>query len=170
MSIATTLGFSNDSDSERLDSGEGIVYERTIAIGQSIIALENIGSMRVIDGVKNPVPTIIGIVIAVLGLGMMVSTSTGLGFVMLAAGAAMAAWNIMRKVDIALSLGTCDGKSTFIVSKNKQFLHDVRDFLRKKIDTKSHKGATINITNSTLEGNFAMAEGATAELHRGANE
>jgi hypothetical protein len=168
MSIATTLGFSDDSTSERLDSGQGIVYERTIAIGQSIIALENIGSMRVIDGVRNPMPTIIGIGIAVLGLGAMTS-SKGLGFLMLVAGAAIAAWNVLRKVDVSLSLGTCDGKSTFIVSKNKQFLHDVRDFLREKIDTKSRTGATINITNSTLEGNFALAEGATAELHRSAN-
>jgi hypothetical protein len=88
---------------------------------------------------------------------------------MLVAGAAIVAWNVLRKVDVSPSLGTCDGKSTFIVSKNKQFLHDVRDFLREKIDTKSRTGATINITNSTLEGNFAMAEGATAELHRSAN-
>jgi len=168
MSISASLGFSNDSDSERLDSGQGVVYERTIAIGEGIIAVENIGTMRLVSGVKSPIPTIIGVVIGVFGLVTMVS-ATGAGCVLLLAGAAIAAWNILRKVDISLSLGTCDGKSTVIVSKNKQFLHDVRDFLRKKIDTKSSMGATINITNSTLEGNFAMGEGATAELHRTAN-
>nr|WP_315258162.1 DUF6232 family protein [uncultured Duganella sp.] len=164
MSIFSTLGFTSDSKSERLYSGEGIVYERTIAIGEGVIVLANIGTMRLIDEQKTLKPTLIGIGIAVGGL-VVLSASVMVGVLAILAGGALAIWNLMRRLDIYLSLGTSDGNTTVIISKNRRFLHSIRDFLRHKIDTGSHAGATINISNSTLEGNFAMGDSAHAEQH-----
>ena len=162
MTILSFLGLASGDELKRLDSGEGTIYERTIEIGGDIIAVENIGTIRVIDGRKNPAATLFGIGIAVIGFVLCFS-SRGLGILILILGAGLAAWNILRKVEICLSFGTCDGRSTAIVSKNRQFLHNVRDFLRQKIDTKSGKGATINITDSKLEGVFAIGTSASAQ-------
>jgi len=160
MSIASYLGISEDK-SERLDSGVGTIFEHTLILGETVVVINSIGTMRLIDGKKSHAATILGGIIAIVGL-ITFSTSVVLGFLLLAMGSALAAWNIMKKVETYLSLGTSDGKTTFIVSTNRQFLHQVRDFLREKIDKKSSSGAIINITNSTLDGNFALGSGATA--------
>ncbi|CDG81308.1 DUF6232 family protein [Janthinobacterium agaricidamnosum] len=164
MSISNLLGISENDESRRVDSGVAEVYERTIEIAGDIIALENIGTIRMIDGKKNHTATVVGIVIAIIGLGAL-SSSVFFGLLMLIAGIGLTLWNLSQKIAIYLSLGTCDGRSTVIISKNRQFLKDIRDFLRKKIDTKTQNGATINISNSTLEGNFAVGEKSSSTAH-----
>lgn len=165
MNILNNFGLSFSDDTKRLDSGQAKVYGRTIGINEDVIAIENIGTVRIIDGTKSPAATIWGIIIAVIGLTLL-SSSLGFGFLVMILGIALAVWNIMREIEVYLSMNTCDGKSTIIVSKNKQFLKEVRDFLREKIETKNQIGATINISNSKLEGTFAIGDGATAESYK----
>jgi hypothetical protein len=149
------LGLSSSDDHDRIDSGTGTVHEHTIEIGDNVIAIHSIGSMRIIDGGKNTGPTILGAGIALFGLAIFFSVKA-IGLLLLFLGLALAAWNVLRKVDVYLSIGTCDGRSTFIVSKERKFLLDIRTFLRVKIDTKSEARAVFNISGNTFQGSTAI--------------
>ncbi|MBB5368017.1 MULTISPECIES: DUF6232 family protein [unclassified Janthinobacterium] len=164
MNISNFLGISENDASRRVDSGVAEVYERTIEIAGDIIALENIGTIRMIDGKKNHTLTVIGIAISIIGFFALFSSFL-FGLLVLAAGIGLTLWSLSQKIEIYLSLGTCDGRSTVIISKNRQFLKNIRDFLRKKIDTKNQSSATINISNSTLEGAFAIGDKSSTTAH-----
>lgn len=160
MKVSDYFGHSG-GDTERLDSGKGQVFERTLLIGQTVIVLENIGTMRIIDGKKNHLLAVFGAVVTLLGLALF-GDSKLLALLLIIAGVALIAQNLGQKIDMFLELATSDGKSTIIISKDRKFLQDVRSFLQQKIDTRSTNGATINISNSTLDGVFAMGDGARA--------
>lgn len=166
MTIFSTLGLT-ESNSTKVSHGRGHIYQRTVELGDDILAIDNIGSMRTIDERKNHALTVVGILIALPGLPYLFGPSKMMGFIIVLLGGGLAAWNILRKMETYLSIGTCDGKSTVIVSKNRAFLVEVSHFIRKKIDTESLDGATINIENSVLEGTFAIGSGGSARSSSG---
>jgi hypothetical protein len=147
----------------RISQGTGKINSRTIDIGDTAIAIDNIGSLRVIHTTKSPVTLIIGGIILAVALYALFFASGGVAVIVFAViGGALIFWNLNQKVDVYLSIGTSDGRSTTIVSKDIAFLNEIRNFIRKKIDTKNTETATINISNSELIGNIAVGSSAEA--------
>ncbi|WP_440217071.1 DUF6232 family protein [Chromobacterium piscinae] len=163
MSVIDALNLKNSDNYNRLDSGSGKIGQRTIELGNSVIAVNSIGTMRVIEGSKNHGLTILGVMILFVGL-MSWGASHMLAFLFFIVGGVVLYLGINQKVELCLSIGTCDGRSTAIVSKNRDFLIGLKSFIQNKIDTGSLSVANINISNSTLEGNIAIGEGASAVL------
>jgi hypothetical protein len=58
-------GLTSNANVSRVDSGEGHVREKTFDIGDTVVNVMNIGSMILIDGFRNPIPAIIGVLVAV---------------------------------------------------------------------------------------------------------
>lgn len=162
MSVFSKLGLAPADEVNRIDSGEGKVRERTVELGGDVIALENIGTMRLVDGKKDHSGLKLGA--ALLVLALIVFSGSAAGAVVLAAiGALFIFASLNNKVEVYLLIGSCDGRTTIIVSKDRQFLVDVRNFLRRKIDTRSAESATINISNSQLSGTIAIGPSASAQ-------
>ncbi len=139
--ILKTLGSDQES---RIADGEGKIHSRTIEIGDTSIAIENIGSLRLIHGSKPPIGFIFGGIALAIAL-ISISFSYVAAVVFCFIGGALIYWNITQKVDIYLSIGTSDGRSTIIISKDISFLNDIRNFIREKIDTKNTTTATIKV-------------------------
>ncbi len=146
----------------RLDSGVGQILRKTIQLGESVIAVGNIGSLRIMDGENNHGITVVGGFIVLVGIGLL-ALSKILGAIIIVSGIGLIIWNLSQDIDIYLLIGTCDGRTAIIVSKDKTFLGDVRDFIRDKINTGSDSGAIINISNSRLEGTIAIGDRASAK-------
>lgn len=161
MNALNSLGLSGSDAVDRVDSGSGRIGQKTIELGATVIAVSSIGSIRVVDGKRNHLLTIVGSVIALVGLGSF-SASAFFALILLLLGIGLAAWNWFRAVEQYLSIGTCDGRTTTIVSTNRVFLDSVRTFIRDKIDSNSLSTAVINISNSKLEGTIAIGENAKA--------
>jgi len=118
----------------RLTHGLGVIRERTIAIGDTVLSVNNIGSIAILRGENNYALLIIGAIIALVGLTMLGSEAT-MGLLAIVIGGAMIAINLMNKPDSGLSIGTCDGRFHIIVSTDADFLGDLLDFIRRKVDT-----------------------------------
>src|SRR5471030_2757142 len=99
MNISNFLGISENDASRRVDSGVAEVYERTIEIAGDIIALENLGTIRMIDGKKNHTLTAIGIAISIIAFFILFSSFL-FGLVVLVAGIALTLWSLSQKIEI----------------------------------------------------------------------
>ncbi len=154
-------GLGSGETVDRVDSGSGQIREHTIEIGNTVIAVNNIGTMTLFGGKRGHGLLVVGVVVAFIGLNVR-QLSTVLGLCLVLAGAALIAWNFLRPVDVFLSIGSSDGRRTHIVSKDRRFLSEIRDFIRKKIDTRSAQTASINITAGTISGGIAVGDKARA--------
>lgn len=163
------LGSSEKVD--RIDRGKGIVREHSIDIGDTVIVFNNIGTITVIDGRKSPLPLFVGIALTLFGLFSFASRGSvkTFAFMLLLAGAALTYWAVTRQPDRFLSIGTSDGRRTNIVSKDRKFLEDVREFLREKLDKNVFRQATIDVSSgkivisaNTISGGMAFGASATA--------
>lgn len=151
-----------DRKVDRVESGSGSVRKRTMEIGSTVLAIDNIGTLNISSGGKSYLPVIIGAAVVVTGISMFETGSQMLGGALVVAGLALVVWGFLRPRDTFLSIGTCDGRQTHIVSKDKKFLSDVRNLLERKIDSKSLETATININARTISGGIAVGDGAMA--------
>lgn len=151
---------------DRIDSGEGYIHEQSFEIGNAIIMIPNIGSMTIIDGQNPPWPFVVGAVLVLAGL-VMLGGDKLLALVLIAGGIALLVWGFNRPHDVFLSIGTCDGRRTHIVSKDRKFLLAVSKFLREKIDRKSAQTGTVNINAGTISGGIAVGSSAQATGHSG---
>lgn len=135
----------------RVSAGVGYVRERTLELGATIIALENIATMLIVIHERSFVRALIGVLIALASFftwefGWLIFS------VLMATGLGLIAWNILDRADVYLLIGTSDGRRTNIISKNRAFLLAVRDFLREKIDTQNVALiAAINVDEGRLE-------------------
>ncbi|MGE0045371.1 MAG: DUF6232 family protein [Hyphomonadaceae bacterium] len=135
----------------RISSGIGYVRERTLELGPTIIALENIATMLVVARERSFMRAIVGVLIAVssfftINFGWLIPT------VLVIVGFGLVLWNLLDQADVYLLIGTSDGRRTNIVSKNLDFLVQTRDFIRQKLDSQNlTMVAAINITKSQLE-------------------
>lgn len=155
-------GLSALDNVDRIASGAGYIHEHTMEIGDTVIAIPNIGSITVINGEKNPLPLVAGVVIALVGLGLFALNKL-LGLIFLAGGVALVVWGLRRAPDVFLAIGTSDGRRTHIVSKDRKFLLEVRKFLRDKIDRKDAQTGAININNGTISVSGGIAVGDNAQ-------
>jgi hypothetical protein len=161
MTLLSRLGIAEDKQAKRIEYGEGIIYSRTIQLADDVIAIDNIGSIMIIDKKRDHNITIIASVLTLLGILILVLKMAS-GSLLLIGGIGLGIWNLTRKMETYLSIGTADGRSTIIVSKDREFLKKISNFLREKIDSKSTASATINITNSTLDGTISIGNHPTA--------
>lgn len=136
-------GATKAEQGSELKSGVAIVRERTIELGSRVLWLGNIGTIRIIEGSRSYLFLIIGGLLVLTGL-FTLSSDGVMGFVMFLAGAGLIYVNLNQKITGGLSIGTCDGRSTLIVSTDKEFLSNMLQFLRRKIDSE----------NPTLQGEF----------------
>jgi len=118
------------------EQGVGQIRARTIEIGATVLAIDNIGSMVLVTAKKDWRLAILGGVLALVGLSM-IRGSVIFGLLLILVGGGLIALNFYNKVDNYLSIGTGDGRLTNIVSKDRKLLEDLRAVLRRKIDSKN---------------------------------
>jgi Family of unknown function (DUF6232) len=153
------------SDVKRITSGVGEIRERTIEIGDTVVAVNNIGAITLVRAQRSYLFLIIGGLLAIFGL-MSLGDSFVVGAGALAIGAVLLYINLTQKVDKGLSIGTCDGRSTLIVSSNEQFLNDMLEFIRRKVDTENLRMVgTFDIKNEYINsggGGISFGENSVA--------
>jgi hypothetical protein len=131
--------------------GVGHVRERTIEMGATTIALDNIATMNVVDPGRSFAAAIIGAFMLLLG-AWVATMETLFSIPLFAGGIALIIWNFVNRTHAYLAIGTSDGRRTHIVSKNREFLVRVRDMIREKIDTRNAAlTGVINITAARLD-------------------
>jgi hypothetical protein len=121
--------------SNRLTTGLGSIRERTIAVGDTVIAVNNIGSVVILKGAKSYLMAIIGGLLVLAGLVTLSGNDKMMSILMALGGGVLIAINLGQKPDNGLSIGTCDGRVTVLVSTDENFLGDMLDFIRRKVDT-----------------------------------
>jgi predicted membrane chloride channel (bestrophin family) len=152
-------------DTTWIAGGVGYVRERTVEMGPTIIAVDNIATMNVVDPGRSFAAAIIGAFMILLAawIATMEQPLFAVPFGVL--GLALIVWNIFNHSHAYLAIGTSDGRRTHIVSKNREFLVNVRDMLREKIDAKNvAMTGTINITAARLETSAAAGAPAAASV------
>lgn len=169
--MGTVPGINLGDNVDRVDSGTGIVRERTVEFGNTVVALHNVGSMILIDQKRTYAGVIIGGLLVLFGISLL-SDLSSVAIILLIAGGLIIFFWFTRPLESYLSIGTADGKSTHLVSTDRSFLVNVREFLREKIDSDSLKTATININAGTITGGVAVgdnaqAAGASGTVNRG---
>jgi hypothetical protein len=126
---------STDDTTHKLKSGLGHIRQRTIAVGDTVIAVNNIGSIVIMRGAKSYAMSIVGAILILAALVMIGGSDKTMPLVMGFIGAILIVINLAQQPDHGLSIGTCDGRETMIVSTDESFLGDMLDFIRRKVDT-----------------------------------
>lgn len=124
--------FGLNAAARRITGGTGYVRRRTLEFGSTVIAVANIGSIRFSAGEKNWGLAFVGAVLALIGLFQLDTGIIAWMFLLIGIGLIIA--NVMIKAELSLSIGTCDGRVTEIVSTDREFLIKVLDFIQRKID------------------------------------
>jgi hypothetical protein len=154
-------GISSSEKVDRVDRGTGQIHERTIELADVVLAISNIGSMSLIDQKREHGLTVVGGLVAFMGL-LALTASTALAGFLIVVGILIIFWSLNRALDSFLSIGTCDGRQLHLVSKDRKFLLELRTFVRTKIDGNSEKTATFNISNSSISGGIAVGSNPNA--------
>lgn len=163
------------SADHRITSGVGDVRERTIEVGDTVIAVNNIGTIVMLEEKRNYGLLILGAVLFLFGL-MSLENEMLQGVAAILVGGALAAYNLLRPLDKGLSIGTCDGRLTLIISTNERFVTEFLDFLRRKVDSQSvDMRATFDIRNAQINtsgggvviGDNGVAGGAGGHVRAG---
>ena len=157
------MGYLGLSAAAHEETGQGSIYERTMELGNSVIAIDNIGSMRLVDTERGHLLTIVGVFMILLGVSLFLWLKFP-GLVLLLMGLGIVVWNLRRKLEVYLRIGTNDGQTTTLISKDRQFLQNLRDFLRRKIDTRGKEVARFDLTNCKFYGPAAIGTTPTASM------
>ena len=166
MGITNIAGISADANEGRVEATNGSIRQRTIELGETIVSVDNIGSMTLIDGTRNHSSTGLGAAICMGGLMTMHWLGLATSYVLVFAGLLMVAWSLLRPTNKYLSIGTSDGRRTHLVSTSRKSLLATRNFIREKIDTHDPKVATI-INGGIAIGAQAQAGGAGSVISNG---
>ena len=168
----------NDANAEH-DSGIGRIRERTIVIGDTLIAIDNIGSIQILDVKRSWALARLGFFVAVGGIAVMMllnnpysyrsseaSPNQIIGMMLIGIGLAMIIGNAMQPSRKGLGIGTGDGRIAYVISENQAFLHQLLEFLTLKINTRDEAiTASFDITHNTFNTNggaVALGVNATA--------
>lgn len=157
-------------------SGAGEVRERTIVIGPNVIVIENIGSIQILEGRRSWLLFIVGLLLLIAGVymgstGSSYGSLSGTALAAAAIGIVLILINLSQKIERGLSIGTCDGRATLIVSTDEVFLQRLLDRLTRKINTRDPTNVfNFNSVTNIIEkgaidtggGGFALGDGATA--------
>lgn len=153
LGLALLNRAADKSDESRVTQGVGSIRQRTIELGNTVVAVNNIGSIRIVQAKRSWLFLIVGGLCVIAGLQLMQSNST-IGLLLLAVGGVLIFLNLTQKVEAWLSIGTCDGHRSLIVSKDLHFLGQLLDFIRTKVDTNNvAMQGDFNITNVIFNSN-----------------
>lgn len=160
------------------DSGIARIRERTIVLGDTLIAIDNIGSIQILDVKRNWALARLGALVAFVGLGAMampsnsygygssMSPSQILGMLLIGVGIVLVIANLLRPLRKGLAIGSGDGRLSYIVSENHAFLHRLLETLTQKINTRNEGlTAVVDISNTTVNisgGAVAIGDNAIA--------
>jgi hypothetical protein len=129
-------------------SGVGRIRAGTISIGSHVIAIKNVGTIRIVSGRRSWWLFVLGVLIAggaatqLAAYGTLAIAGVGLGI-------ALALGNLAQRVESGLAIGASDGSTTLIVSRDQLFLQHLLQFLVDRIDSGDH----------TLAADFDIARG-----------
>lgn len=118
-------------------SGFGRVRAGTISIGSHVIAIENVGTICIVSGRRSWWLFLLGVSIAggaatqLAAYGTLAIAGVGLGI-------ALVLGNLAQRVQSGLAIGTSDGSTTLIVSRDQLFLQRLLQFLVDRIDSGDH--------------------------------
>ena len=124
------------NDAVVLRSGVGRVRARTISIGSHVIAIDNIGTIRVVPGHRSWWLLLLGaLIIAGGGVGTQFGDYVVVAAAGIGVGVVLALASLFRPIESALLVGTSDGRATLIVSRDIGFLQRLQQALVDRIDT-----------------------------------
>lgn len=130
--------------------GVGKVREHTLVLGSQVIAIDNIGSMRVIQSGRSWWLALFGALIAG-GAGSQVQTYGPLVWAGVGFGILLILINMLVPNLRGLLIGTSDGHIAMIESKDSVFLDRLLDLLVEKINSRNPAlVASFDIANNTL--------------------
>ena len=161
--MATGMG-KNEAPAEH-DSGAGQVHERTITIGDTLIVIDGIASLQILEVRPGLLLAALGLVTAGGGVGAMTLLNTYydslgpsesptqiVGLILVGVGLAMIVGNWLLPVRRGLGIGTSDGRTSYVVSKDRAFLRRLLEVLTAKINTGNESlTASFNITHATFK-------------------
>jgi len=161
--------FGKTDGSTKHDSGVGRVRERTIVLGNTLIAIDNIGTIQILDVDRDWSLGRLGALIFLAGPATMVLSRTfmrysgdnndGAASFLMIAGIVLIVITFLQPRRKGLSIGTCDGRVSSIISKDRVFLQRLLDFLTEKINSRNDGlTASFDITHN----NFHTGGGAVA--------
>ncbi len=157
-------GASKSEQPTEHDSGVGRIRERTIVLGDTLIAIDNIGSIQILDVKRGWTLARWGAVIVLVGIGALLApsnpySSSGspgpvLGMALVGVGLVMTIANWLGPLRKGLAIGTADGRLSYVVSADHGFLNRLLEFLTLKINTRNEAlTASFDITNTTINTN-----------------
>lgn len=136
-------------------TGEGHLGARTVEFAGTILSVSNIGSMTLIVRRKTWWLAFIGACVALTGLDWLFGGYWS-GLLALLVGGILIAVDYGLKAPTYLSIGTCDGRFTNIVSKNRETLEKIQEFLHAKMDLPNTFSANFNTNIDTGGGGFSL--------------
>lgn len=148
---------SSSSNIEKVKDGTGVIAERTVTIGNAVISVDNIGTLAVIEGQKNNSTLVFAVLFCLAGLYAITNVGS-FGLVLLLIGCVVGALWFSVMPDSFLQIGTCDGRQTQIVSKDKKFLLNIQSALKTKIDSRTTDGAVINVSTGNISGALVIGD------------
>lgn len=144
-----------------IGGGAGHIRERTIEMGASVISVENVATMHIVAAVRNWGPVVTGCVIIAVALTALTFFGAHPIFVFLPLfilGIGCVTYTFANPPQHYLVIGTSDGRRTHVLSKNLDFLLNLRNLIREKIDTENLSlTAQINITQGRFEASRSAA-------------
>jgi hypothetical protein len=146
-------------------SGAGQVHQRTITIAETLIVIDSIASIQILEVRPGWLLAALGLVTAGGGVGVMTLLNTTydslgssgsptqvVGIILVGVGLAMIVGNWLLPVRRSLGIGTSDGRTSYVVSKDRAFLHRLFEVLASKINTRNESlTASFDITHGTFK-------------------
>lgn len=147
MAGIVPIGGVRDENLSRVTQGVGTIRQRTIELGNTVVAVNNIGSIRIVQAKRSLAFLVLGGLMVLAGL-VMLGSQPMTAVLPIGLGGVLIYLNLSQRVDAGLSIGTCDGHTSLIVSKDMKFLGELLAFIRTKVDT----------NNVTMQGNFDITQ------------
>ena len=160
--MATSLG-KDEAPTEHV-SGVGQIRERTIVVGDTLIVIDKIASIRILEVRPGRLLAGLGVLASGVGVGAMILPNTLYGsagpggsslqlggMILIGIGLAIIVGNLLLPVRRGIGIGANDGRTCYVVSKDRIFLDRLLEVLARKINTGSESlTASFDITHRTL--------------------
>lgn len=118
-------------------SGVGRVRAGTISIDSHVIAIENIGTIRIVRGRRTWWQLFLGVMIAG-GAATQLNAYGAIAIAGIGLGIALVLGNLAQRVESGLAIGASDGCTTLIASRDQSFLQRLLQLLVDRIDRGDH--------------------------------
>ena len=131
-------------------SGVGRVRAGTISIGSHVIAIENIGTIRIVRGRRTWWLFFLGVIVAG-GAATQLNAHGAIAIAGIGLGIALVLGNLAQRVESGLAIGASDGCTTLIASRDQSFLQRLLQLLVDRIDSGDHRlAADFDIARGVL--------------------